>query len=239
MAALTVSGWLRYRVVRSLLPPDVRKLVEIGVGRGAFGSLIARDFDYVGLEPDAESFRVARSALDGAGRLFNVAAEDYEPEERFDAVCAFEVLEHIKDDVGAVREWSRFARPGGWMILSVPAGAHHFGAHDVHGGHFRRYDRADVERVLTEAGLRDITVVTYGFPIGYAIMAGLRLAARRSKIRDESMETRTLASGRWVQPGKVMGMLTRTVAAPFVLIQKPFAKTSLGSGLVARARVPD
>lgn len=235
---LTISGWLRYDVVRRLLPTGRPRLLEIGVGRGAFGSRIAPHVEYVGLEPDPGSFAIARESLDGRGELRNVLAEDYAPAAPFDVVCAFEVMEHIEDDVSALRGWSELARPGGQVIVSVPAGSLHFGEHDRLGGHFRRYDRPDLERVFSEAGLTDVRVIAYGFPIGYAIMAGLHLIARRSAIREQPMETRTLASGGWMQPRRVTGRLRRVVALPFVWVQRPFARTSLGIGFVACGRKP-
>jgi hypothetical protein len=76
--------------------------------------------------------------------------------------------------------------------------------------------------------------VSYGFPIGYLLLAGLNLAARRAKV-GLSMESRTAASGRWLQPTPTTAALTRAVAMPFALIQRPFGNTSLGIGFVSRA----
>jgi hypothetical protein len=52
------------------------------------------------------------------------------------------------------------------------------------------------------------------------------------------MEEQTAASGRWLQPPEAIGWLTAAVAAPFRLVQRPFAGTRFGTGLVAVARRP-
>ena len=230
---MTVHGWLRYSVIRQLIPPATRSVLEIGAGRGALGTLLARRFDYVGLEPDPVSFELAASLVGENGVVICAPEEDFEGT-TFDLVCACEVLEHLADDVGAISRWRRHLRPGGSLIVSVPAGRSRFGPHDERQGHFRRYDRADVVRVLTAGGFDDIRVVNYAFPIGPVLYVPSNLLAR-VKPRAEKRAERTAESGRWMQPSR--GGLQRAVAAPFALLQKPFANTDLGTGFVARARL--
>src|SRR3546814_10271932 len=68
-------------------------------------------------------------------------------------VCAFDVLEHIEDDRLAIQEWIRWLAPNGKTILSVPAHRSRWGAGDVWAGHYRRYDRNDVEQLLVSCGM--------------------------------------------------------------------------------------
>lgn len=234
---MTLHAWLRYDVFRRLLPTSVRSILEIGAGKGSVGSLLARRFRYVGLEPDPESFVAAANRIGETGTIHPLREQEYSSEESFDVVCAFEVLEHIEDDQGALVDWQRYVKRGGWLFVSVPAGRDRFGPTDVRQGHFRRYAREDLARVLTEAGLTEISVVTYGFPIGYVLLAGSNVLARR-RPHAPTLSERTGASGRWMQPSASRAALMRVSAAPFQLLQRPFGRTSLGTGLVARARVP-
>jgi hypothetical protein len=78
---------------------------------------------------------------------------------------AFEVLEHIQDDTGALSSWMRWLKPGGRILLSVPAHAHRWTATDTFAGHVRRYDRKDFEALAERAGARVISCDNYGFPI--------------------------------------------------------------------------
>ena len=233
---LTTSGWLRLAVLRRLLAPGVRTILEIGAGTGGLGSLLARELDYTGLEPDERSHSAAARLL--GDRVLQLREEELAPA-TFDAVLAFEVLEHLEDDVAALRRWRSRVSPGGYLYLSVPTGRDRFGSLDVKAGHFRRYDRADLERALEEAGYSEPVIVNYGFPITNLLLAGMHVAARRSRVRHLPMEARTAASGRWLQPTRRTAAATRALAWPFELAQRPFAGTSLGTGFVSRARVQD
>ena len=78
----------------------------------------------------------------------------------FDRVIASEVLEHIPDDVAAMRELARMLRPGGAMAVTVPRcvpeavnWALSDEYHDTPGGHVRIYRRSTLERRLASAGL--------------------------------------------------------------------------------------
>src|SRR3954470_10803721 len=99
MEPLTIRAWLRWDVVSRLMPSEVRSVLEIGAGLGSTGAMLAARYDYTGLEPDtvaqAEASRRTR------GRVLNERAEDHAGS--YDVVCAFEVLEHIEDDVEALR----------------------------------------------------------------------------------------------------------------------------------------
>lgn len=74
-------------------------------------------------------------------------------DECFDVVSAFDVVEHCADDTAAVAELARVLVPGGRLLLSVPAYSWAWSDHDVRAGHHRRYTRAELERVVREAGL--------------------------------------------------------------------------------------
>ncbi|MGH3135405.1 MAG: class I SAM-dependent methyltransferase, partial [Gaiellaceae bacterium] len=143
----------------------------------------------------------------------------------------------IEDDRAAVTSWLRHLRAGGWLLVSVPAGAHRFAATDVKAGHYRRYDRSDLAGVLESAGLEQLRIAAYGFPLGYALEAGRNLYASRAA-NTTSLDERTAASGRWLQPPASAAQLTRFASLPFRYAQRPFASTARGTGLVARARKP-
>jgi SAM-dependent methyltransferase len=78
----------------------------------------------------------------------------------FDRVICSEVLEHIPDDVGAMRELARVLRPGGTMAVTVPRrGPERINwalsaqYHNVPGGHIRIYSRSELEKRLASVGL--------------------------------------------------------------------------------------
>jgi SAM-dependent methyltransferase len=232
---LSLHAWLRWDAIGRLLPTDAQTMLEIGAGQGSVGALLSRRFAYVGLEPDELSLRTAVHRIGTAGTVLNEPAETYEPPEPFDVVCAFEVLEHIQDDGAALAQWRHHIRPGGWLLLSVPAGRNRFGPTDVKAGHYRRYDRDDLVALLAAGNLVEIELISYGFPLGYALEAARNLYARRTT-ENATLQDRTAASGRWLQPPERAGRLLQAVSAPFRYAQRPFGRTGLGTGIVARAR---
>ncbi len=237
-APLTPNAWLRYDILTRMLPAAARDVLEIGCGQGALGVRLAQRCHYLGLEPDQASCAVAeqRMSAAGTGEVRNIGLDGLGPQQ-FDLVCAFEVLEHIDEDAAAVRDWTARLRPGGWLLLSVPAHQRRFGPADELVGHFRRYDPPAMEALLASCGLTDIEIRQYGFPLGYVLEAGRNLIARRrlAAAPARSAADRTAASGRLLQPaGRTRGAVTRWGAAPFRVLQRAFPGT--GTGLVVLAR---
>jgi SAM-dependent methyltransferase len=75
---------------------------------------------------------------------------------RFGTVFALNVVEHIADDVRALANCRRLLRPGGHLIVLVPAGAWLYNRLDRELGHYRRYSRHTLEQALVEAGGLDV-----------------------------------------------------------------------------------
>jgi ubiquinone/menaquinone biosynthesis C-methylase UbiE len=83
----------------------------------------------------------------------------------FDGVACGEVLEHLDDDARAAREIARVLRPGGAVVVTVPAGPERFDWVDEWAGHRRRYTAAGLAALLREAGLVEVEVRGWGFPV--------------------------------------------------------------------------
>ncbi|HEX4787989.1 MAG TPA: class I SAM-dependent methyltransferase [Actinospica sp.] len=241
LAPLAPNAWLRYDVIRRMLPPDVTSVLEIGCGQGAFGARLSEKYQYVGLEPDPDSYGVAqqRFAHLKQGEVRPLSVEQLEQDERFDMVCAFEVLEHIEDDAGALKHWTGRLKPGGWLLISVPAHQHRHAAWDELVGHFRRYDPEQLTAMVKGIGYETVEIREYGAPLGYALEAGRNAVGRRrlKGMNDEvSMEQRTGASGRLFQPSNAaVSALTRYGTAPFRYMQRVLPH---GPALVLRAKLP-
>jgi SAM-dependent methyltransferase len=236
---LALNAWLRFDVVRGVLRdlPEGASLLEIGVGGGAVGFRRARRFSYTGLELDEESFALAQERLQGLAEARVILGDEsrLSSEDRFDVVCAFEVLEHLEDDLGALRRWRGLLNPGGLLVVSTPAQGHRFGPWDDLAGHYRRYDPDALVHRMREAGLEDVGFRTYGFPLGYLLEWGRnRVASRRA--RGGAMADRTARSGRLLQPPPILGPLTWTLTFPFRLVQRPFGSSGFGTGVVAWGR---
>lgn len=238
---LAIRAWLRYDVVKRVIDRlNPHTALEIGCGQGAFGARLAGEVKYLGVEPDKTSYQVACGRIEPRGGTVLHGIHSVVPEgSTFDLVCAFEVLEHIEDDKGALGEWARLVRPGGHLVLSVPAFQERFGAMDAYVGHFRRYGPDELEARLVEAGLTDVEITVYGWPLGYALEAVRNRidAKKHAKAGDAATEQLTAASGRTFQPsGRVMGAFVNAATVPFRYLQR--TRPNTGTGLVAVAGRP-
>jgi SAM-dependent methyltransferase len=242
VAPLTPSAWLRYELIKRMLPVGVSDVLEVGCGRGALGVRLGQRYQYLGLEPDQASWAVASARISAAGRgeVRNVAFADL-GDCQFDLICAFEVLEHIEDDAAALKEWAGRLRANGWLLLSVPAHQHRYGPGDELAGHFRRYDPDAMTALLTSCGFTQIQVRQYGFPLGYLLEAGRNLIGRRrlGTAAAMSVAERTAGSGRLLQPsGGISGAANRWGTAPFRVLQRAFPNTGTGLLVLARSGAP-
>jgi SAM-dependent methyltransferase len=147
-----------------------RRILDVGAGIGTFTELALADGrDVTALEPDA-SFAAALEAEFGAhprARIVCATAEAFRDRapSPFDAVISFNVLEHIADDESALQAARDLLRPGGHLLLLVPAHPLLLGDVDRALGHVRRYSRKPFGRLLQAAGF-DVETLHHVNPVG-------------------------------------------------------------------------
>ena len=147
-------------------------VLEVGSGIGNLSRFIARDAARAVLT-DTEDEYVGRLRSElGDGERVEVlrwTLGDPPPaairSRSFDAIVAVNVIEHVEDDVGACRTLAELLRPGGHLLVYVPAVPSAFGTLDEALGHFRRYARVELDALLREAGL-EVTHLRRMNPLG-------------------------------------------------------------------------
>jgi 2-polyprenyl-3-methyl-5-hydroxy-6-metoxy-1,4-benzoquinol methylase len=149
-----------------------RRVLEVGCGIGTMTErLLAIADDVVGIEPNPYCAARTREALGDHPRftMHECMLEECDPAElashRFDTVYCSNVLEHIKDDVAALRAFKDMIVPGGKVLIFVPAIPAAYGPLDAELGHFRRYTKATLGQAFADAGLPLLTL-RYTNPIG-------------------------------------------------------------------------
>lgn len=126
------------------------RVLDFGAGIGTFAeSLREKGMSIACLETDP----VLAERL--AGKGFPVFRDLSAVEQSsLDAVFSLNVLEHIEDDLAALRELNKRMRPGGLLLIYVPAFQILYSSMDRKVGHFRRYRLRYLTRLVTEAGFR-------------------------------------------------------------------------------------
>jgi ubiquinone/menaquinone biosynthesis C-methylase UbiE len=99
------------------------------------------------------------------------------PDGTFDVITALDVVEHIREDEGALREVNRVLRPGGVLLVSVPAFRFLWGPHDTALQHMRRYTAAEVAGLMRRTGFR-VSKLTYLLALLFPAFVAQRLLIR-------------------------------------------------------------
>lgn len=258
---LREHGWVpapsyllrRSRVLAMLdqLPPG--GLLEVGCGAGALlCELKERGFACTALETSPDALAVAKAVHSSESEGRHPVLISNEPlaewSGRFDYLLAFEVLEHIEDDAEALLTWASWLRPGGHLLLSVPAHERRWTASDEWAGHFRRYEGELLRRLLVDAGLAIEQFECYGFPLGNLVEPlRARHHARELKRRQAAESDKYDKGGSTAQSGVARSLESRLfpLQASWIgvqifrvafLLQRLFRHTEFGTGYVVLAR---
>jgi SAM-dependent methyltransferase len=132
--------------------------MEVGCGTGNLSVLIAQACRrLVAVDIDPDSIETARARLAGVAHAEVHCGDACAPEAldfgRFDSIVMLDVLEHIEDDAHLLADLARLLKPGGRLIIKVPAGQWLYGTLDSAVGHYRRYTMAGLRETLGRAGL--------------------------------------------------------------------------------------
>lgn len=166
-------------VLHSLALPDNARILEVGPGCGASARMLA-NFGTVLLAEPSELFRKYLAAK-GFEAIDASLPELEGVSGPFDLICLFDVLEHVEDDVGALRRLAEKLAPGGRILLTVPALPLLYGGYDVSVGHFRRYDANMLKAVAHRGGLSDCWHSYFNFFLMPLVMASRGWSALRGK----------------------------------------------------------
>ncbi|MDB5417496.1 MAG: methyltransferase [Phenylobacterium sp.] len=173
--------------------PKPAQILEAGCGPGGNLPMLQRFGEVVAIEPDEASraYAAEQSGADVRAGLLPQSAPDFG--KAFDLVAAFDVIEHVPDDAGAVARLAEYLKPGGYMITTVPAYAWMWSDHDAAHHHKRRYAMAAYRRLFENAGL-SIRRASHFNTLLFPPIAAVRLAKNAAGLTggDETMPTRPL-----------------------------------------------
>lgn len=170
-------------VLQGVLPPDQNRLVvDVGCGTGANVVSLADAYTCIGIDTSEEAIRFARQRFEGIRFIQGLAPQDLgEEAERMDAILLMDVLEHVEDDSALLAAQVNALKPGGLLLLTVPADMRLWSEHDVSFGHYRRYDLEGFRAVWRDLGIEEVMISYFNtrlYPIVRAIRTLNRLRGR-------------------------------------------------------------
>ena len=205
----------RARLIERLLVPELPRrrdpvdVLDVGSGDGWLARRLADDLGgRVSITCyDRYYTQALLDHLDGLPDT-GVTYTDTPPTEPFDVVLALDVVEHVEDDAAFVQELVDHLRPGGRLLVTVPAHQALFGPHDLALGHFRRYSRAGLVQLLAGAGL-DVGASGHLFGSLYAVRRAQRWREQRrgDALEDEASEYLSWKGPEWLARGLATGLV--------------------------------
>ena len=233
MATLEQQHWwfaARRKILDKLLstlplPPDAQ-ILEAGCGTGGNLAMLARHGRVYGMETNAQALELASAKGAGqiaAGRLpAPIPFDDL----KFDLIALLDVLEHIDDDAATLSALRARLKPGGWLLMTVPAYPFLWSRHDELHHHKRRYVGRDLRAVSEAAGLH-ISYLSYFNTWLFPLIAAARLARMGEG-----------HSGDLSMPNKfINALLAQIFASERLLLGR--VRLPFGVSLIALARNPD
>ncbi len=171
-------------VMEPLLPktPDFR-LLDVGCGAGNMIHHLNRYGQVKGLDIDERPVKVARERGYDVDQ-FDVTQPMPFESNTFDAVTALDVIEHNEDDLAILADSYRVIKPGGHLIITVPALMWLWSHNDEINAHVRRYTAGELKQKLTKTGF-EVQRVTYNNFFVFPLAAALILLRRSSDAEPE------------------------------------------------------
>lgn len=206
-----------------------RQILDVGCGTGGMLPMLARFGHVSGIEGDAAAVEHCQEVFTEFEVRQGEIPTDVPSAGTLDVVTAFDVIEHIEDDLVALQSLRAAVRPGGAVVVTVPALSWLWSDHDVVNGHQRRYSRRRLMDVIRRADL-DLAHVSYFNTVLLPTVAVARMAQRLRQPAVTPHSDFTMP-GAWLNR-----VLTRTMASERSLVCR--RGLPIGVSLVAVARRP-
>jgi SAM-dependent methyltransferase len=153
-----------------------RRLLDVGGACSILSQELARFGNVTIVEPDEPTAAFAKEQF-GLDVRVGQLPDQLPVDGLFDVITLFDVIEHVEDDLAGLRAVRELLRPGGLLVVTVPALMLLWSDHDVANHHFRRYDKRQLSALIERAGF-SVDRLTYFTSLLFPFVALQRLAGR-------------------------------------------------------------
>jgi SAM-dependent methyltransferase len=199
-------------VIAGMRLPARARILDAGCGSGRNMLELARRGTVTGIEVSETSVCLARAREVGEVVAGSVLEMPFAADS-FDLAVTLDVIEHLEDDLGALRELRRTVAPGGSLLVTVPAYPWLWSGHDEINHHHRRYTRNSLQRVAEQAGWEQVRTTYFNsllLPAAIILRVLDRLSTKTTK---SSLDL-------WVPPAPLNWLLERPLAFEAALITR-------------------
>jgi len=198
-------------VIAGLELPAPARVLDAGCGSGRNMIELSRLGSVTGVELSETSVALARQREAGEVISGSVLEMPF-PDDSFDLAVSLDVIEHLEDDLTALRELRRTVAPGGALLVTVPAYQWLWSGHDEINHHHRRYTRRSLQRVAEQAGWTQVRTTYFNsLLLPVAILLRVLDRVNRAKTTESSLDL-------WIPPAPVNWLLERPLALEAALI---------------------
>ena len=219
-------GWLARRHL-----PASANFLEVGCGTGYVLTMLRKEFPQwriTASEVFPDAFRFAAQRIDASVQMQQFDGRAIPYREEFDAIGAFDVIEHIEEDVAVLNEIHAALKPEGLLIASVPQHKFLWSRYDEIGRHFRRYEMTDLRERLAGAGFRIVDTTSFNsllLPLMWLSRSVRRMASEADLLDELRIGSVTNA------------LLSAVLAAEFALVRIGVRWPAGGSRIFVARRI--
>lgn len=179
------------KVLSAVIPPaNGLQLLDVGCGTGINFNWLKDWGKVTGLDTSPEALQYCR-AKQVYTELVQADGTALPPNSQYDIITAFDVLEHIPDDIAALRSWTAALKPNGYVYITVPAYQWLFSAHDKALHHQRRYLAKELKQKFELAGLT-VKYISPFFYFTFPLVMLVRLLTKSSQPKTSYVSTPNL-----------------------------------------------
>lgn len=213
--------------------------LEVGMGAGdLILELAKKKYQGVGIDVSDEAVKIVREKLKNIKSDVKIQKRDFfDINENFNVVIFLEIIEHIKDDTRALKKIHTILNKDGHLIISAPAHKRDWDINDKWAGHYRRYEKNELQSKLERTGFKVIKLYNYGFPIANIANPIRNYLIKKEDLSEKNRKISTEKSGIDRNNQKKFSfMINKFTMAPFLFLQKLFFNKDWGNGYIILAK---
>lgn len=195
------------------------KILNIGSGTGGTIPMLQEFGEVFNVDVSEQALKILKSK--GINNLHKIEGTKLPFKANyFDVAVAMDVLEHIKEDEQALKEWSRVIKPNGRLVITVPAYQWLWSEHDESLHHFRRYTASNLHKICNQANFKVrkrsyMIMFTFPLVVGYRLLSSIYKRESKDEKSTTHVKVPRLVNSTFVLLLRIESFLLQFISLPF------------------------